>query len=71
MSKLAQEKADFSVSEHKEHADLDALPEIGSPERVAAERKLVRKLDTRLLPTIFLIFVSNHVCCSQHNTMFC
>ncbi|KAJ7134733.1 MFS transporter [Mycena epipterygia] len=61
MSKMAQEKADFSVSEHKEHADLDALPEIGSPERVAAERKLVRKLDTRLLPTIFLIFIMNYI----------
>ncbi|KAJ7143617.1 major facilitator superfamily domain-containing protein [Mycena crocata] len=40
---------------------VDALPEIGSPERILAERKLVRKLDTRLLPTIFLIYIMNFI----------
>ncbi|KAJ7784442.1 MFS general substrate transporter [Mycena metata] len=37
------------------------LPEIGSPERLAAERRLVRTLDTRLLPTVFLIFIMNYI----------
>ncbi|KAJ6508630.1 major facilitator superfamily domain-containing protein [Mycena sanguinolenta] len=65
MSKLAEEKADVSV-EHEENAKtsttkFDALPEIGSAERLSAERKLVRKLDTRLLPTIFLIFIMNYI----------
>jgi hypothetical protein len=30
-------------------------------ERVVAERKLVRKLDTRLLPCIVVIFIMNYV----------
>ncbi|KAJ6508262.1 MFS general substrate transporter [Mycena sanguinolenta] len=42
-------------------AELDALPEIGTPERILAEKKLVRKLDTRLLPTIFLIYIMNYI----------
>ncbi|KAF7365095.1 MFS general substrate transporter [Mycena venus] len=65
MSKMTEEKADVFV-EHEENAGLsptkfDALPEIGSPERLVAERKLVRKLDMRLLPTIFLIFIMNYI----------
>ncbi|KAJ7367001.1 major facilitator superfamily domain-containing protein [Mycena albidolilacea] len=60
MSKLAEEKADVSI-EHEENAKFDALPEIGSVERLAAERKLLRKLDMRLLPTIFLIFIMNYI----------
>lgn len=40
---------------------LDKLPEPGSPERLLAERKLVRRLDMRLLPTIFLIFIMNYI----------
>jgi hypothetical protein len=42
-------------------ADLDGLPDIGTPERILAERKLVRKLDCRLLPTIFLIYIMNYI----------
>ncbi|KAF8158961.1 major facilitator superfamily domain-containing protein [Mycena galopus ATCC 62051] len=65
MSKIVEEKPDVSV-EHEENTALsstkyDALPEIGSPERLNAERKLVRKLDTRLLPTIFFIFIMNYI----------
>ena len=41
--------------------DPENLPESGSQERVAAEHRLVRKLDTRLLPTIFLIYILNHI----------
>lgn len=42
-------------------ADGDALPESGSPERLLAEKRLVRKLDMRLLPTIFIIFIMNYI----------
>ncbi|KAJ6583907.1 MFS general substrate transporter [Mycena vulgaris] len=61
------EKPDFSVVANKAEADpshsntLDALPEIGTPERILAERKLVRKLDCRLLPTIVLIYIMNYI----------
>ncbi|KJA20089.1 hypothetical protein HYPSUDRAFT_204133 [Hypholoma sublateritium FD-334 SS-4] len=37
------------------------LPEPGSRERTLAEKRLVRKLDIRLLPTIFLIFIMNYI----------
>ncbi|KAJ7364887.1 MFS general substrate transporter [Mycena albidolilacea] len=46
---------------HTSRADLDGLPDIGTPERILAERKLVRKLDSRLLPTIFLIYIMNYI----------
>lgn len=39
----------------------EKLPEEGSPERLLAEKKLVRKLDSRLLPTIFVIFIMNYI----------
>ncbi|KAJ7259565.1 MFS general substrate transporter [Mycena haematopus] len=60
---MAEEKADVSVEENAtlSAATFDALPEIGSAERLSAERKLVRKLDARLLPTIFLIFIMNYI----------
>ncbi len=41
--------------------DDDPLPLEGSPERLLAERKLVRKLDTRVLPTIVLIYIMNYI----------
>ncbi|KAJ3771621.1 hypothetical protein FB446DRAFT_644899 [Lentinula raphanica] len=41
--------------------DEDPLPPEGSEERILAERKLVRKLDTRVLPTIVLIFIMNYI----------
>ncbi|KAJ7506747.1 MFS general substrate transporter [Mycena galericulata] len=58
------EKADIAIVEDKvadAPSRLDALPEIGTPERILAERKLVRKLDSRLLPTIFLIYIMNYI----------
>ncbi|KAJ7643659.1 major facilitator superfamily domain-containing protein [Roridomyces roridus] len=42
-------------------AQEDDLPAIGTPERLHAERRLVRKLDYRLLPTIFLIYIMNYI----------
>ncbi|KAJ7019426.1 MFS general substrate transporter [Mycena alexandri] len=57
------EKGDVSVTEHKARSDevLDPLPEIGTPERILAEKKLVRKLDSRLLPAIILIYIMNYI----------
>ncbi|KAJ7504957.1 MFS general substrate transporter [Mycena galericulata] len=56
------EKAGVSVDEATDvSSHLDALPEIGTSERILAERKLVRKLDSRLLPTIFLIYIMNYI----------
>ncbi|KIY63734.1 MFS general substrate transporter [Cylindrobasidium torrendii FP15055 ss-10] len=48
---------------HREHAQVeeDALPSPGSPERIRAERELVRRLDLRLLPIVFLIFIMNYI----------
>ncbi|KAF9441561.1 MFS general substrate transporter [Macrolepiota fuliginosa MF-IS2] len=40
---------------------VEGLPPSGSPERTAAEKRLVRKLDMRLLPTIFVIFIMNYI----------
>ncbi|KAK7054438.1 hypothetical protein VNI00_003636 [Paramarasmius palmivorus] len=39
----------------------EPLPAPGTPERIAAERKLVRKLDMRVLPTIIVIYIMNYI----------
>ncbi|KAF8624306.1 hypothetical protein AX15_005937 [Amanita polypyramis BW_CC] len=44
-----------------EQLNIDALPEPGTEERRIAERRLVRKLDMRVLPTIILIYILNHI----------
>lgn len=38
----------------------EVLPAPGTRERAMAEKKLLRKLDTRLLPTIFIIYIMNY-----------
>ena len=37
------------------------LPSPGSQARILAERKLVRKLDARLLPMIVIIYMMNYI----------
>uniref|UniRef100_A0A8H8CPL8 Major facilitator superfamily (MFS) profile domain-containing protein n=1 Tax=Psilocybe cubensis TaxID=181762 RepID=A0A8H8CPL8_PSICU len=57
-------KNDTAAAGSKEGVDFFnriALPKVGSPERISAERALVRKLDMRLLPTIFVIFIMNYI----------
>src|SRR5258708_40034642 len=54
-------EGDGNSNELHTQDDLEKLPESGSRERVAAEQRLVRKLDTRLLPTIFLIYILNNI----------
>jgi hypothetical protein len=41
--------------------DDDGLPLPGTRERIMAEKGLVRKLDSRLLPTIFVIYIMNYI----------
>jgi hypothetical protein len=52
---------DGNSNEDHTQDDPEKLPENGSQERAVAERRLVRKLDTRLIPTIFLIFILNFI----------
>lgn len=40
---------------------VKGLPPPGSQERIAAEKRLVRKLDMRVLPTIFVIYIMNYI----------
>lgn len=48
-------------SNHWQDDDSEGLPAPGSQGRLLAERRLVRKLDVRLIPTIFLIFIMNYI----------
>lgn len=41
--------------------DPDSKYYLSPEERAIAERKLVRKLDSRLLPTIICIFILNYI----------
>jgi len=52
---------DRDSNELRTQDDPEKFPENGSKERAVAEHHLVRKLDTRLLPTIFLIFILNYI----------
>ncbi|KAI3619081.1 mfs transporter [Moniliophthora roreri] len=61
MSEKEYDKAQASMEEDVGRPNEDPLPASGTPERVLAERKLVRKLDTRVLPTIVLIFIMNYI----------
>ncbi|KAF8215054.1 MFS transporter [Mycena galopus ATCC 62051] len=63
MSKKSEsEKGDVvEIENTASGAQLDSLPDIGTPERILAEKKLVRKLDFRLLPAIFLIYIMNYI----------
>ncbi|TFL07873.1 MFS general substrate transporter [Pterulicium gracile] len=55
------------IADSAEHASQDdeilehALPPADSEERNTLERALVRKLDLRLLPMIFLIYIMNYI----------
>jgi hypothetical protein len=55
-----KEEAGDIFTEKSNQGDQD-LPAPGSQGRLLAERRLVRKLDVRLIPTIFLIFIMNYI----------
>ena len=55
---IGQEKKRESYEEDITGVSVNRL-QVG--ERQAAERRLVRKLDSRLLPTIVLIFLMNYI----------
>lgn len=75
----SDEKYDVKVDQVENSSTdvVDVIDEDGElllPERRQhAERKLVRKLDFRLLPTIVLIFILNYIdvgicrCCCSHS----
>ncbi|KAJ3574131.1 hypothetical protein NP233_g1967 [Leucocoprinus birnbaumii] len=52
---------DTTEGPRKDLVDDDGLPAPGTKEREIAEKKLLRKLDTRLLPTIFVIYIMNYI----------
>lgn len=60
------EKTRISLEEVQEEVGNNAAevkegpPAPGTKERAMAEKKLLRKLDTRLLPTIFIIYIMNY-----------
>ncbi|KAF8228527.1 MFS general substrate transporter [Tricholoma matsutake] len=60
---MEKEKDDMILeeSEHQNQESFLSLPDPGSQERLLAERKLVRKLDTRLLPTVVIISLMNYI----------
>ncbi|KAF5365420.1 hypothetical protein D9758_010831 [Tetrapyrgos nigripes] len=66
-SQTKAEKEDFFIEENAPQHRLDIkfddepIPELGTAEREYVERKLVRKLDTRVLPTIILIYIMNYI----------
>ncbi|KXN84326.1 hypothetical protein AN958_12741 [Leucoagaricus sp. SymC.cos] len=49
------EKAKISLEENQRDSDR------GTRERTLAEKRLLRKLDMRLLPTIFIIYIMNYI----------
>lgn len=60
---IAGNEKDISVeeSQHQSQDDLPPLSNPGSRERILAERKLLRKLDARLLPMIVIIYMMNYI----------
>lgn len=56
-----EEAADTSTAKEASQGDLKGLPAPGSQARLLAERRLVRKLDMRLIPTVFIIFIMNYI----------
>jgi hypothetical protein len=54
------DKGTIEIVEHEGSALAD-IPALGTQERALAEKKLVRKLDSRLLPTIFVIYIMNYI----------
>ncbi|KAF9065835.1 major facilitator superfamily domain-containing protein [Rhodocollybia butyracea] len=58
------DKGDIVMEEHAKMttpSTEEDLPAEGTSERFHAERKLVRKLDTRVMPTIILIYIMNYI----------
>ncbi|KAJ8079901.1 hypothetical protein PM082_016726 [Marasmius tenuissimus] len=49
------------ASTHSPETDSEPLPVAGSAEREEAERRLVRKLDRRVLPTVAIVYIMNYI----------
>lgn len=55
-----EEAGGIFTEKSNQDRDDEGLPAPGSQGRLLAERRLVRKLDVRLIPTIF-IFMMNYI----------
>jgi hypothetical protein len=51
---------------HSPPSTINETSEAASAERQSAERRLVRKLDMRLIPGIFIIYIMNYINVSLH-----
>ena len=58
---MSEKEEAGDIFTEKSNQDDEGLPAPGSQGRLLAERRLVRKLDVRLIPTIFLIFIMNYI----------
>jgi hypothetical protein len=56
-----EEAVDILTAKETSQDVLKGLPAPGSQARLLAERRLVRKLDMRLIPTVFIIFIMNYI----------
>ena len=61
---MVESPAQLNIENHKETGSRDSnddgvLP--GDDTRASAERRLVKKLDHRLLPTIVVIYIMNYI----------
>ena len=72
MSENEKEASDIDIFVGKSATPSqdEDLPAHGSPERLLAERRLVRKLDMRLVPTIFILFIMNYIDVSHAHFRF-
>lgn len=78
-SSLVDGRYDTKEANSVEHVEESSVKvnygddgELLAPDRrVAAERKLVRQLDFRLLPTIVLIFILNYIDVSSAPDLAC
>jgi hypothetical protein len=61
MAESKKESTSIDESQPSQSDDLLILSQPGSRAKLLAEQKLVRKLDMRLLPVVFAIYVLNHI----------
>ena len=64
MDKEKESPAHVYIETHKEIASHDLNDDgvlLEDDKRVSAERRLVKKLDHRLLPTIVVIYIMNYI----------
>lgn len=56
-----EKEESIETEQLQRQSTLLPLPQLGSQERLFAERELVRKLDTRILPIVLVIYILNYI----------